>query len=53
MELVKKLNSIIGQLEEIQNLADPDIDIVRKKSDYFENEMKLVRTVRSNFLAYR
>lgn len=30
MELVKKLNSIIGQLEEIQNLADPGIDIVKK-----------------------
>lgn len=39
MELVNKLNSIIGQLEEIQNLADPDIDVVRKQLDDFENEI--------------
>lgn len=39
MELVNKLNSIIGQLEEIRNLSDPDIDVVRKQVDYFENEI--------------
>ena len=39
MVLVNKLNSIIGQLEEIQNLADPDIDVVRKQLDDFENEI--------------
>ena len=39
MELVNKLNSIIGQLEEIRNLSDPDIDVVRKQVDDFENEI--------------
>lgn len=39
MELVNKLNSIIGQLEEILNLSDPDIDVVRKQLDDFENEI--------------
>ena len=39
MELVNKLNSIIGQLEEIQNLSEPDIDVVRKQLDDFENEI--------------
>lgn len=39
MELVNKLNSIIGQLEETRNLSDPDIDVVRKQVDYFENEI--------------
>ena len=39
MELVNKLNSIIGQLEDIRNLSDPDIDVVRKQVDDFENEI--------------
>lgn len=39
MELVNKLNSIIGQLEEFRNLSDPDIDVVRKQVDDFENEI--------------
>lgn len=39
MELVNKLNSIIGQLEEIRNLSDPDIDVVRKQVDDFEYEI--------------
>lgn len=39
MELMNKLNSIIGQLEEIRNLSDPDIDVVRKQVDDFENEI--------------
>lgn len=39
MELVNKLNSIIGQLEETRNLGDPDIDVVRKQVDDFENEI--------------
>ena len=39
MELVNKLNSIIGQIEEIQNLSKPDIDVVRKQLDDFENEI--------------
>lgn len=39
MELVNKLNSIIGQLEEIRNLSDPDIDVVKKQVDDFENEI--------------
>ena len=39
MELANKLNSIIGQLEEIQNLSEPDIDVVRKQLDDFENEI--------------
>ena len=39
MELVNKLNSIIGQLEEIQNISDPDIDVVRKQLDDLENEI--------------
>lgn len=39
MELVIKLNSIIGQLEEIRNLSGPDIDVVRKQVDDFENEI--------------
>lgn len=39
MELVNKLNSIIRQLEEIRNLSDPDIDVVRKQVDDFENEI--------------
>ncbi len=39
MELVNKLNSIIGQLEETRNLSDPDIDVVRKQVDDFENEI--------------
>lgn len=40
MELVNKLNSIIGQLEEIQDLSEPDIDVVRKQLDDFENEIR-------------
>ena len=39
MELVNKLNSIIWQLEEIRNLSDPDIDVVRKQVNDFENEI--------------
>ena len=39
MELVNKLNSIIGQLEEFRNLSDPDIDVVGKQVDDFENEI--------------
>ncbi len=39
MELENKLNSIIDQLEKIKNLADPDIDIVRKQLDDIENKI--------------
>ena len=39
MELVNKLSSIIGQLEEIRNLNAPDIDVIRKQIDDFENEI--------------
>lgn len=39
MELVDKLNSIVGQLEEIRNLSDPDTDVVSKQVDDFENEI--------------
>ena len=39
MKLVNKLNSIIGQLEEIRNLSAPNIDIVRKQVDNYENEI--------------
>ena len=36
---MNKLNFIIGQLEEIRNLSDPDIDVVRKQVDDFEYEI--------------
>ena len=39
MELETQLDSIIKKLEDIQNLRDQDIDIVRKKVDDIENKI--------------
>lgn len=38
MELVKKIDAIIGQLEDIKSLINPDIESLRNQIDIIENE---------------
>lgn len=38
MELIEKINGIIGRLEELRNQSKPDIDSLRELIDIIENE---------------